>query len=187
VTAFGVRAQRVGHYTAKVRVPAGGIAGIRIGIQDGRETIVPLSNDPFVSESGVRCDVVALRQVLTAFVEAYNRGDPARIDTRFSRKRFFWYASSEPGARSLPEARRRDTLLAYFRGRHRQRDHLLLRSYRFNGFEEARQLAHFQLEGERRADDFRSGRRFSFSGKGALDCLQPQTPIAVLFIGGPKE
>jgi len=187
VTVAGVQDRDVGHYTAKVRVPAGGIGGIRIGIRRSREIILPLTNDPFLSASGLRCDVVAVKRILTRFVDAYRRGDTARLDSLFSRKAFHWYATSGPGVRELPEARRRGTLLAYFRERHRQNDRIILRSYRFTGYERERRLGHFSLAGRRRADDFRSGGWFRFVGKGALDCSQSRASIAVMFIGGPTD
>jgi hypothetical protein len=186
-TVFGVRDRDSRHYTAKARVPVGGIGGIRIGVRRSREIVLRLTNDPFGSAGGVRCDVVTVRRILTRFVDAYNRGDMARLDTLFSRKGFRWYASSGPGARELPEARRRGTLVAYFRARHRQNDRMMLRWYRFNGYERERRLAHFELEGKRRADDFRSGEWFGFDGKGALDCSQSRASIAVMFIGGPTD
>lgn len=187
VTVSGVQTRDGRHYTAKARVPVGGIGGIRIGIRRSREIIIPLANDPFRSASGLRCDVVTVKRILTRFVDAYNRGDAARLDTLFSRKGFHWYASNGPGARELPEARRRRTLAAYFRARHRQNDRMILRSYRFNSYEAERQLAHFELEGKRRADDFLSGEWFGFDGKGALDCSQSKASIAVMFIGGPTD
>jgi hypothetical protein len=187
VTVFGLQGRDGRHYTAKARVPAGGIGGIRIGIRRSREIIIPLTNDPFRSGSGLRCDVVAVKRVLTSFVNAYNRGDTARLDALFSRKGFHWYASSGPGVRALPEARRRGTLVAYFRERHRHNDRMILGSFRFNSYEKERQLAHFALEGKRRADDFRSGEWFGFGGKGALDCSQSRASIAVMFIGGPAD
>jgi hypothetical protein len=187
VTVFGVQGRDGRRYTAKVRVPVGGIGGIRIGVRRSREIILPLINDPFLSASGLRCDVVAVKRILTSFIDAYNRGDTSRLDTLFSRKGFRWYASSGPGARELPEARRRGTLVAYFRARHRQNDRMNLRSYRFNGYERERRLAHFELAGPRRADDFRSGEWFRFDGKGALDCSQSRASIGVMFIGGPRE
>jgi hypothetical protein len=187
VTAFGVQNRDGRHYTAKARIPVGGIGGIRIGIRGSREIILRLTNDPFLSASGVRCDVVTVKRILTRFVDAYNRGDTARLDTLFAREGFHWYASNGPGVRELPGARRRGTLVAYFRARHRQNDRMILRSYRFNGYEAERQLAHFELEGKRRADDFLSGEWFGFDGKGALDCSQARPSITVMFIGGPTD
>jgi hypothetical protein len=187
VTVFGVQDPDGRHYTAKARVPVGGIGGIRIGIRRSREIILKLTNDPFLAAGGVRCDVVTFKRVLTSFVDAYNRGDTARLDSLFSRKGFHWYASSGPGVRELPEARRRGTLVAYFRARHRQNDRMVLRSYRFNGYERERRLAHFEFEGKRRADDFRSGESFGFDGKGALDCSQAKPSVTVMFIGGPTD
>jgi hypothetical protein len=187
VTAFGVQARDGHHYTAKARVPVGGIGGIRIGIRRSREIILRLANDPFLSARGVRCDIVTVKRVLMSFFDAYNRGDTARLDALFARKGFHWYASNGPGVRELPESRRRGTLVAYFRARHRRNDRMILRWYRFNGYERGRQLAHFEVEGKRRADDFRSGEWFGFDGKGALDCSQSRPSITVMFIGGPTD
>jgi hypothetical protein len=74
--------------------------------------------------------------------------------------------------------------MPYFRLRHRQGDRLILRMYRFNGYERQRNLGHFELGGQRRADDFEGGRWFSFVGKGALDCSKPPVTVAVMSLGG---
>ena len=182
------RTGSVGRYTARVRVPAGGIGGIRTGLHGWNDRgpsdlLFPLENDPFASPGGVRCDVSALRATLTAFVRAYNRGDSRVLDRLFSRARFVWYSSGEPGARLLGEASSRHTLVAYFRRRHAHGDRLALRSFRFNGYERGRDLGHFELSGRRRADDFDGGRWFRLEGKGALDCAKPPVTIAVMSVG----
>ncbi len=55
---------------------------------------------------------------------------------------------------------------------------------RFNGYDSRRELGHFELEGRRRAADFRSGRWFDLHGKGALDCSKAPVTIAVMSLGG---
>jgi hypothetical protein len=75
--------------------------------------------------------------------------------------------------------------MSYFRERHERRDSLSGVSFRFNGYEPQRELGQFELRALRRAADFRNGRRFEVSGKGALDCSRRQVTIAVLSLGGP--
>ncbi len=174
-----------GRYAAQVAVPVGGIGGVRIGLRGTTDIFLPLQNDPFRSRAGARCDVQALQTTLAAFVAAYNRGDGRRLDGLFSRNHFAWYSSGSPGGRLGSAAKRRSTLLAYFRARHARADRLILRSLSFQGYELKRQLGHFSLAARRRADDFRGGRWFELGGKGALDCSRATTPIAVLSFGGP--
>jgi hypothetical protein len=174
-----------GPFAADVSVPADGIGGVRVGLRGTTDIFFPLENDPFTSPGGVRCDVRALRATLAAFVRAYNHGDLRRLDRLFSRERFVWYSSSAPGPRARDAAATRETLIPYFRQRHRRRDRLTLLTYRFNGYEQQRDIGHFALNGERRADDFRGGRLFPMVGKGALDCSKPPVTIAVMSLGGP--
>lgn len=153
-------------YEAKLRVPAGGIGGIRIGLRGRPERLFRVQNDPFTTPRGTRCDVAALSATLRAFVRAYNGGDGQKLDRLFSRRRFYWYASNGPGPRQSPESRNRETLVSYFRERHRLGDRLKLRAYRFNSYERARNLGHFEFGGDRRADDFRDGSWFAWSARG---------------------
>lgn len=174
-----------GRYAADVPVPVGGIGGIRAGLRGTTDVLFPVSNDPFLSRGGARCDADALRTALTAFVRAFNAGDTRRLDGLFSRANFVWYSSGAPGARWLRGAAKRGSLVPYFRGRHRRHDRLRLLTHRFNSYDAARQLGHFELTAERRADDFRKGETFQLTGKGALDCARPRVTFAVLTLGGP--
>jgi hypothetical protein len=176
-----------GRYAAVVRVPAGGIGGVRIGLRGTTDVLFLLENDPFRSRGGVRCDVAALRATLAAFANAYNRGDLPRLDGLFSRENFVWYSSGGPGVRRLSEASDRATLIPYFRRRHRFADRLSPLAFRFNGYEPQRELGHFEFSGRRRADDFRGGSWFELAGKGALDCSKPPLTIAVISLGGPPR
>ena len=172
-----------GRYVASFEVPAGGIGGIRAGVRGTTDVFFPLANDPFTSPGGVRCDVAAVRATLVAFVSAYNSGDLERLDALFSRQRFVWYSSGEPGMRLRGEAANRKSLMAYFQRRHGRGDRLSPLTVRFNGYDAKRKLGHFELKGERRAEDFRGGVWFALRGKGALDCSKPPVKIAALSIG----
>ncbi len=177
---------------ADVRVPEGGIGGIRLGLQGtacgpagchSAPLLFPIVNSPFLSPGGAVCDAAALATRLTAFVRAYNRGDLAALERIFSRRSFKWYSSAGPGPRMNEEATNRGTLIAYLAERHHHGDRISRLAFRFNGYD--RGFAHFELTATRRADDYRGGRWFAVLGKGALDCGTLPPTIAVLSIGGP--
>jgi hypothetical protein len=182
-----------GGFAADVRVPSGGIGGIRIGLPGQAcgpsgcrraDMLFPVVNDPFRSAAGVRCDVAAVSGALRSFATAFTRGDRKRLDALFApAESFAWYSSGPPGARFTPVAQQRDTLLPYFAARHRMHDRLSLDWYRFNGFERARTLGHFELRGTRRADDSPGGVARQISGKGAIDCSRVPVRFVVLSLG----
>ena len=183
----GFAPESAGRYSAQVKVPVGGIGGIRTGLRGTTDIFFPLENSPFRTTSGVTCDAAALRRTLAAFVGAYNRGDLRRLDRLFSRANFVWYSAGAPGPRFQPDAGKRGTLIRYFRERHRRGDRMALTGYRFNGYERERVLGHFELRGRRRADDFRGGAWIDVAGKGALDCSKAPVTFAVLSLGGPAR
>ncbi|MDQ3672742.1 MAG: hypothetical protein M3364_09960 [Actinomycetota bacterium] len=190
-TGFADGVTRVrGRYAARVQVPTGGIGGIRMGLRGWTnlggtgDLVFPVENDPFTSPGGVRCDATAVRSTLGAFVRAYNRGDVRRLGRLFSRQGFTWYFATGPSRELRGAKENRGTLIPYFRERHRRGDRLDLDSYRFNGYDRARDLGHFQLAGRRRADDFRDGLWSTMVGKGALDCSKPPVTLALLLVGG---
>jgi len=184
-----------GGFAADVRVPEGGIGGIRIGVPGQAcgpsgcrraDMLFPVVNDPFRSPAGVRCDMGAVAGALHSFATAFTRGYLRRLDALFApADRFGWYSSAAPGARFTSDAQRRDTLLPYFAARHRAHDRLALVWHRFNGFDRARVLGHFELRATRRADDSPGGVEREIVGKGALDCSSSPARIMVLSLGGP--
>jgi hypothetical protein len=189
--AFG-RELQVGRYAAYATVPPGGIGGIRMGLRGTNDygtadMIFPLENDPFLSKGGAHCDVTAVSAALHRFKGAFNTGDLPGLDALFSRDRFVSYSSGLPGLRTQTAARNRATLMAYFQGRHRQRDQVISFRLRFDGYDSRSTLGYFDLTGRRRADDFRSGRAFAFAGKGALDCAKRRVTIAALGVGAPAR
>jgi hypothetical protein len=186
-TGFSPQHGMTGRYAAQVQVPQGGIGGIRFGLRGTTDVTFTLENDPFRSRAGLRCDVATTRAILGAFVSAYNRGDLRRLDRLFSRTRFRWYSANAPGARLRAAAFNRGTLVAYFRRRHSLGDRLRLVHHRFNGFSRGNEMAHFEWRARRRADDFRDGRWFDLTAKGALDCSKSPVSFAVLSLGGPSR
>jgi hypothetical protein len=185
--AFG-RELEVGRYAAEATVPPGGIGGIRMGLRGTNDygtadMPIPLENDPFLSKSGVHCDVGAVSAALHTFKGAFNTGDLPGLDALFAKKtRFVWFSSAGAGARTNAAAKNRATLVAYFRARHLRGDRVISFRLRFSSFESERVLGHFSLSGRRRAADFRGGKPFAFAGKGALDCAARRARIAALSI-----
>lgn len=178
-----------GSFETTLKVPEGGIGGVRAGLRGTRcdasgcqpsDLVFPLVNDPFTSPAGVRCDVAALRGKLSAFVPAYNRGDLRQLDRLFSRERFKWY-SWGGSARSD-----RSALIPNFHRRYERGDRLRSVTFRFNGYDRKRDLGHFQLQAQRRANDILDGAWFDMSGKGALDCSQQPVTFALMFLGRPR-
>jgi hypothetical protein len=180
---------RDGLNRARVKVPAGGIGGVRVGLRGWNDhgvadALFPLTNDPFLSPGGARCDVATARRTLAAFVRAYNRGDYRRLDRLFSRERFVWYYALGPDRRLRGAKQNRETLLPYFRARHRRGDRLEISSFRFNGYERERDYGNFQFEGRRRADDIANGEWVPMTAKSELDCSKPGVTFALLLVGG---
>ncbi|MCP9484422.1 MAG: hypothetical protein MSC30_01045 [Gaiellaceae bacterium MAG52_C11] len=105
---------------------------------------------------------------------------------------FQWYSAGPPGLRIMGAAYRRDTLLSYFRARHRNGDRLRLRSFRFNG--NSNGFGHFEYRLERKARDYRAGTSFQIPGKGAASCDETpafvsgdRTRFVVMSLGGPES
>jgi hypothetical protein len=97
-----------------------------------------------------------------------------------SRSEFQWYSTSGPGARLDPEARRRNTLRAYFRQRMRKREQLrITRLHSF--YEEKRNIRHFNGQLVRRARDLPAS---VFRFKGALSCRSRKLIVWSMASGG---
>ena len=182
-----------GRFQTTLRVPAGGIGGVRVGLLGMRcdasgcrasDALFPLENDPFLSPGGARCDVATARKLVAAFVRAYNRGDYGRLDRLFSRERFVWYYALGPDRHLRAAKQNRETLIPYFRARHGSGDRLEVTSFRFNGYERRRDYGHLQFEGRRRADDIAGGEWVPMTAKSELDCSKADVTFALLLVGG---
>src|ERR1044072_9142813 len=80
------------------------------------------------------CSQEETRRALNSFVVAFNRGDYAALDLLFAQSPAFrWYSSSEIGQRIGAAAKRRGTLIPYFRSRHARQDRPRLLGLYFPG------------------------------------------------------
>jgi hypothetical protein len=117
---------------------------------------------------------------------AFNAGDYRRLDALFVGPSWFrWYSSSSPGERFDPQAQRRNTLIAYFRARHLQRDRFRLVSFKFNG--NSLGYGNFIWKMTRSAGDFRAGSWFTVEAKGAALCEGASTRFIVMSVGAPES
>ncbi len=131
------------------------------------------------------CTSAVTREAIVSFIAAFNRGDYESLDTQFAPPADFeWYSSGRPGLRLGSKSRDRDTLLGYFRARHRAGDRLGLVSFGFNG--DSGRHGNFELELRRSATGFRDGEWFRVVGKGALICGADSTQFIVMSLGGPE-
>jgi hypothetical protein len=116
------------------------------------------------------CTPQGIHQIVERFIEAFNRGDLARLDQLVDADAFGWYSTDAPGQRFDPEARDRSTLMAYFAARHRQHERLVLKSVNISFADLGEGGFSFRLT--RSADDGLPPT--SYDGKGQVRCaLQP--------------
>jgi hypothetical protein len=128
------------------------------------------------------CTAATTRDAVIAFVAAFNRGDYAALDAQFAQPPDFqWYSSPRPGLRLRGQSHRRDTLVAYFRWRHRVGDRLGLLDFQFNG--DSGRYGNFGLKLRRAVPGFRHGERFRLEAKGALICARDSTKFIVMTFG----
>jgi hypothetical protein len=115
------------------------------------------------------CGAVKARTTVTAFVAAFNRGQPQKLRPLFARadEGFRWYAvTANPGLRIDAAAMRRATLLRYFAERHRHSERLVLQQFTYSGYSLGK--AEFNFELVRSADDLTP--EVVYGGKGAINC-----------------
>jgi hypothetical protein len=132
------------------------------------------------------CTVMQTRSSLVSFIAAFNAGAYRRLDGMFAGPSWFrWYSSSAPGMRFDPQAQMRNTLVAYFRARHAQRERLRLVSFKFNG--NSLGYGNFIWKMKRSAGDFRAGAWFTVEAKGAALCEGASTRFIVMSVGAPES
>lgn len=124
------------------------------------------------------------RQALDSFVVAFNRGDYAALDSLFAQPPAFrWYSSQKLGQRIGAAAKRRGTLIPYFRTRHARQDRLRLLAFEFTG--RAARWSNLSFEMRRSAADFRQGKWIESLAKGAVVCDGGSAQFIVMSLGGP--
>jgi hypothetical protein len=120
--------------------------------------------------TGESCDERGSRELVTRFIAAFNRGDVKSLDRLFARGVWWqWYSvGTAPGKRIQVAAYNRNTLVKYFRARHRHSERLVLQSFQYNGRYSG--YAHFEYRLLRRANDMRKPMPRTYDGKGAVSC-----------------
>ena len=129
--------------------------------------------------AGAGCTAAEVRQLVDAFVAAYNRGDLRTLDRMFAGPGLFqWYSSGPPAPRFRADARNRATLMGYFAERHAAGERLHILDFRFNG--NSAVFGDFEYELTRDGTNFEP---LHFLGKGSAVCNQRPRLIAVWSMG----
>lgn len=141
---------------------------------------------PAAAGANSHCTGKGIRAVIVSFTEAFNQGDGERLDALFATEpEFQWYSAPSPGKRLDRAAKRRDSLLAYFRARHARHDRLHLSAFSFNG--NSPHWGNFDFTMRRSTGGFMGGRRFPQGGKGAAICDSSGARFIVFTFGQPNH
>jgi hypothetical protein len=125
------------------------------------------------------------RSALRGFAAAFDGGDFARLDRLFAPEPAFqWYSSGRPGRRLGAAAKRRDTLVAYFRRRHGAGDRFRILSFHWNG--RSRHWSNFAFDLRRRIPHRGGFAWAEVPGKGAAICEGVVPRLIVLTLGDAK-
>jgi hypothetical protein len=151
-------------------VGCGGNAEVNLPAQAATTTSATITATPCVSEE--------VRSLVVGFLEAFNRGEAARLDRLFAASDFEWYSTDTPGARLNSAAYDRKTLVNYFGERRARGERLELRTFKFNGYSDG--YGHFEYGLVRSADDLAPT---NYYGKGAAICTDGADVIAAWSMG----
>lgn len=112
------------------------------------------------------CSATGMRSLVSDFVDAFNVGNAARLDTLWAStaQGFVWYTVGPP--QPAPNARDRSKLITYFASRHHEHERLSMKSFKYNGSADGN-FGNFEFSFNRRADDLPA---LTYSGKGAAFC-----------------
>ncbi len=125
------------------------------------------------------CTRDQVNRLVTNFLDAFNAGNLTELDRLFANEpEFQWYSTDAPGERLQGEATKRGTLAAYFNARHNYGEHLTLRRFQFNGYDQG--YGHFEYQLTRSANSLAPTR---YEGKGAALCKATGSVIAVWSMG----
>lgn len=141
------------------RSTAGLVVALYLLILSGcTSSTTPTNSVPTTAGAQPTCDLSA-SDFLPNFIDAFNAGDITTLGSLLSVSGYKWFAVDGPAGRSMSEGR--DTLMAFFRDRHRQGESLTLISSQDNGD------GNFQYSLLREADDLPAA---TYVGKGMLVC-----------------
>jgi hypothetical protein len=125
------------------------------------------------------CRAKQLRAVVASYASALNRGDYDALDAIFAEKPDFqWYTTD---GRIGAAAKRRDTLIPYFRRRHARGERLGLLRFRFTG--NSPHYGNFEMTMRRSLPAESGGRWLPVPGKGAAVCAEGATRLIVISFG----
>ncbi len=125
------------------------------------------------------CRAGRVHRTLQGFAGAFDRGDYAKLDEIFARPPDFqWYFTD---GRIGRVAKRRATLIPYFRRRHARGERLGVGSFRFTG--NSPHYGNFEMTMRRRIPGVRRGRWERAPGKGAAVCREGATRLIVMSFG----
>jgi hypothetical protein len=114
------------------------------------------------------CRAATTKGLVRAFVADYNKGRVTAMNKMWAPEPYFqWFFARAPGRRLGAQAYDRTTLGAYFRGRVRVHERLVL-THLVAGYDPIRNIVNFSGDLLRSADDIHSTSRRPF--KGAADC-----------------
>jgi hypothetical protein len=128
------------------------------------------------------CDRASTSSALRSFIGAFNGGSFEKLDALFaSEPDFQWYSAPAPGQRLGADAKRRDTLVPYFRRRHAAGDRFRLRTFDWNG--KSPHWSNFgfvALRSKPHADGW-----IRSESKGAAICDDGRPSLITVSLGGP--
>ena len=118
------------------------------------------------------CRADDVKQIVTDFISAYNRGDRQDLQLLWVRIRFQWYAvhDTRPGEPYSHIEYSRTGTLRYFNERHAAGERLKLSEFQYVAFNAA--WGHFNFHVKRKAPDLRGGRWVEYVGAGTVSCLK---------------
>ncbi|HEV3097759.1 MAG TPA: nuclear transport factor 2 family protein [Candidatus Dormibacteraeota bacterium] len=116
------------------------------------------------------CTESSTRQVVTSFIDAFNKGDAARLDQLVAD--YSQYTTDAPGEFSSPSPRNRSELIAYFARRHQAHERLTLESLQFGS--QPANAFNFQFELTRSADDLPAA---PYTGSASVFCGNPSLTL----------
>src|ERR1022692_3900718 len=123
------------------------------------------------------CTAATTKTLVRAFVEDYDRGRVAAINSMWAPEPYFqWFSTRAPGGRLGVQAYDRATLAAYFRARVRIHERIVLTRLSAR-YDPNRDLVNFSGEVLRSADDIHSVAPHPF--KGAADCRSGSPSLIV--------
>ena len=135
---------------------------MRLGAVLAVAVMLAMSSGSTRAQAEVMCDAATARVALTAFVQAFNQGRFARLQSLFAvEPDFGWYAVAPPYGRTGERSFNRATLDSYFRARHAKRETLGVLIYNFASTQtrNGTLVAHFNGRLTRAAADLPRERR----------------------------